>query len=151
MAAPLASFTARCLGFPRGSWLSSRTQLLVGFSATGMIHVFGDWAMGHSGGSFPFFILQALAIAVEDAVIAIAKTLHPKLGDARWTRVVGYMWTIAWFSWSTVLYADWLVHAMRNNSQRAPYFIIAPTLRLFGIDVYQLQHLYPPVILEMSS
>lgn len=140
-------FTARHLGFKKGSWLSSRTQLIVGFAITGLIHVFGDWMLeAKDGTSFTFFFIQAFAIMFEDAIIDIARAINPKIGEARWTKIVGYLWTIAWFSWTAVWSMDWLTRAGVIESKGIQFSVVAPIMKLVGIDVYNLQHLYPPII-----
>lgn len=114
-----------------------------------MCHVFGDWMMNAKGGSsIYFFVSQALGITIEDVVVDVAKKLNPKIGEGRWTRVVGYLWTIAWFTWSTVLYADWMARSGVGRSQGTPFSIVAPAMKLFGMDVYNVQHLYPPVVID---
>lgn len=117
-----------------------------------MVHVFADWALDGTGvSSFLFFFIQAFAITVEDAVLDIGKKFHPKIGEGRWVRVVGYLWTIAWFSWSTVLLADWTLRAGMSKTRGIPFSIVVPAMKLCGIDVYDIGHLYPPVVLSTSS
>ena len=107
--------------------------------------------LGERGGSFPFFIVQAFGITLEDAVVDIACMIRPKLKEAHWTKVVGYVWTIIWFSWSTVLYADWLIQIGVLRSEPGPLPIVAPVMRLVGIDVYDIQYLYSPITPGVSG
>lgn len=62
-----------------------------------------------TGHSFWFFPAQAIAITVEDFVIALGKRVS--IQEALWTRVLGYVWTIAWFTYSTPIFLDWAVRA----------------------------------------
>lgn len=51
-----------------------------------------------------FFMLQAIAITLEDFFIWFAKPLRAKLG---WfSRAVGFCYVIAWFTWSGPLFLD---------------------------------------------
>ena len=63
--------------FPRGTNLSSYTQLYVAFSLSGLLHFSGDFVYEKRivSRSFKFFLLQAVAITFEDLVIYITKRL----------------------------------------------------------------------------
>ncbi|KAH9939628.1 membrane bound O-acyl transferase family-domain-containing protein [Epithele typhae] len=95
----------RTLGVRRGTWLSSQVQLHTAFAVSAAIHTFGDAMVGRRlvGVSAPFFIANGLAIAVEDAVLALGRWLcrgeelkgeegrPPPLA----LRVAGYVWATA--------------------------------------------------------
>ncbi|KIJ59888.1 hypothetical protein HYDPIDRAFT_117987 [Hydnomerulius pinastri MD-312] len=91
---------ARFLGFRPGSQGSSYTQLYVGFILSAFIHTLGDLMISPSllGTSYWFFISQAIAITVEDGVIAVARRAGVK--ESALTRAVGYAWVCWWFAYS---------------------------------------------------
>lgn len=51
-----------------------------------------------------FFMLQAVAITVEDLLFWSTKSWRPQLGLVN--RVVGYLWVIFWFTLSYPMYLD---------------------------------------------
>ena len=108
------------LKFPRGSNLSSYTQLYIAFFLSGLIHCFGDFMFERRVAyhSLKFFLLQAVAITFEDFVIYLAKCLlhqggvelKPGKDDESWAeatvRVIGYCWVILWFCLSLPVFVD---------------------------------------------
>ena len=108
------------LKFPRGTNRSSYTQLYIAFFLSALIHFSGDFMfekrLVHR--SFKFFLLQAVAITVEDFVIYSAKRLlhwrgiELKLGkaDESWAeavlRVIGYCWVTLWFCFTVPMILD---------------------------------------------
>ncbi|KAL7284573.1 hypothetical protein ACG7TL_001865 [Trametes sanguinea] len=103
---------ANALGFKRGTNASAYTQLYTGFALSGMMHVWGDVMLGtpYIGNSMKFFLANACAITVEDAVIAVGRRMFG-LGrePTKWTIRLGYFWVIAWFYVVGPLYVDWFV------------------------------------------
>ena len=101
----------KLLKFPRGSNLSSYTQLYIAFFLSGLLHLSGDFMLEKRMvyHSFKFFLLQAIAITLEDFVIYVAKRLLCRAGiefkservDESWAgtvvRVIGYCWVTLWF------------------------------------------------------
>lgn len=57
-----------------------------------------------TGASFAFFPAQAVAITLEDFVVDVARKVGVRGG--RWTRVLGYVWTAAWLTYSVAWFAD---------------------------------------------
>ncbi|RPD57428.1 hypothetical protein L227DRAFT_506900 [Lentinus tigrinus ALCF2SS1-6] len=106
-------FVVRALGIPRRTRLSSFVQLHVAFALSALQHAFGDLMVGWRffGRSMPFFLLNGLAITIEDQFLAAAKTLGVKQTLA--TKALGYIWVVSWFGWSLVTsrYVDWLMEA----------------------------------------
>ena len=87
------------LGIPRGTLRSGYVQLGVAFAMTTVSHWAGALMMsGRLHGEFRFFMAQPVAIAVEDGVLAVGKTLGVK-GSWQW-RLVGYFWVSSWLVWS---------------------------------------------------
>ena len=52
-----------------------------------------------------FFVLQAVAITFEDAIIAIASRLGYKESKA-FGKLIGFIWVFAWFTFSAPMYFD---------------------------------------------
>lgn len=100
----------KLLRYPRGTNQSSYIQLYIAFFLSGIVHFIGDFILEKRMvyRSYKFFLLQAVAITIEDFVIYIAKrslrrgeNLKPgKVGP--WTEVVtkfvGYCWVILWLT-----------------------------------------------------
>lgn len=125
-----------------GTWFSFHVQLFIGFTLSGLAHVPGD-AMVHpkwTGSSFWFFPVQAVAITAEDFVIARGRGLG--IRDTRWTRLVGYLWTAGWLTYSVPWFIDWAVKAglARDRLAFQPS-VVRPALealyRATGVDVAQ--------------
>lgn len=77
----------------------------------------------YTGNSFPFFILQAVAITLEDAVTRLVrKTTF--LQSSVLTRSVGYIWVVTWF-YFTVPGLSWFLQL--ELSEALPFSIIRST------------------------
>ena len=108
------------LRFPRGTNLSSYTQLYVAFFLSAFYHFVGEVMYERRAvyRSFIFFPLQAVAITFEDFVIYLAKRLllrwgkklNPGNTDESWVevvvRVIGYCWVTLWFCLTLPIYTD---------------------------------------------
>jgi len=106
--------------FPRGTNLSSYTQLYVAFFLSAIIHFSGDFVSEGRivSRSFKFFLLQAAAITFEDLVIYTAKRLlrrggielKPGNGDESLAeaiaRVIGYCWVTLWLCLTLPVWLD---------------------------------------------
>ena len=124
---------ARNLNFEPGSRLSSYTQLYVGFAVSGLAHMLGDAMVGmqYLGTSFPFFLAQAVAITVEDAVIGLARRagIAP---PSYLTRVVGYAWVFIWFSISAPWLLNWQIAAGLGLSEAMPVSPVRHAARMLN-------------------
>lgn len=81
-----------------GTSLAWHVQLYAAFAISGLVHLAGDYlALGDwtTGGSMRFFVLQAVAITIEDIVINSASRIG--FGRTRLSKCVGYMWVLGWF------------------------------------------------------
>ena len=102
------------LGLPRGTNLSSYTQLYVAFFLSAILHFSGDFAFEKRivSRSFRFFLLQAVGITFEDLVIYTTKRLLRRGGkaDIPWiavvVRVIGYCWVTLWLCWTLPVWLD---------------------------------------------
>ena len=141
-ASGIGKYAARTLGCQPGSWLSSHVQLFVGFACTGLSHVIGDYMIDPAFGwaSPPFFIYQAAAIILEDAVISFGTSLG--IVDALPARLVGYVWTFAWLIYSNNWFAGWQLMAGLGKHQMFPLSVVRPALEYVaataGLDVLEI-------------
>ncbi|KAI1792381.1 membrane bound O-acyl transferase family-domain-containing protein [Ganoderma leucocontextum] len=125
------------LRFKKGSNASSYSQLYTAFFLSGLLHSFGDLALGEPfSKSMPFFLANAVAITLEDGAISMARRLG--VGSAtktkgkegpppRWVRVLGYTWVFGWFSYSLRLLIWWMV-PYEVGSKTLPKFSIVQTI-----------------------
>lgn len=113
----------RLLGLRQGSWASSYTQLYVGFAVSGLMHCGGDIMVSRKlfGASFPFFIAQAAAISLEDAVVGVAKRtgMQAQCPDGL-AHALGYVWVFVWLSVST----SWSMRAGVIDTSRMPFSLV---------------------------
>ena len=70
------------------------------------------------GTSIQFFLLQAVGITLEDAVIALASRLGYKESNA--SKLIGFAWVFAWFAFSVPMSLDPQVHAGVLDKEAAP-------------------------------
>ncbi|EPQ55828.1 hypothetical protein GLOTRDRAFT_105750 [Gloeophyllum trabeum ATCC 11539] len=129
----IGKFFVYLFGFKKGTNGSSYTQLYVGFTVSGLVHMGGDTMVGkeYLGASFHFFIAQAMAITAEDAVIATARRAAlDRFFPQSVARLIGYAWTFLWFSLSTAWYIQWAVDAgMAKSAQPLKFSAIQTALR----------------------
>ncbi|KAI0357811.1 hypothetical protein OH77DRAFT_1588133 [Trametes cingulata] len=112
----------RTLGVPRGTWLSSQVQIHVAFALSGLLHSMGELMLGkeYFGRSWTFFTVNALAITFEDTLFALAKRAG-FTGPTPVTRLLGYLWVFAWFTWSAPLYQRWMFECKVGLNEIFPY------------------------------
>lgn len=95
--------------------MSSYTQLFIGFLLSATIHAVGDYMnIGRLPAStFKYFLLQGVAITVEDFVIWLARGK----GIPTWAgKTIGYVWVIVWTCWVTTPWLDIMnSHGYRNG------------------------------------
>ena len=120
------------LKFRRGTNLSSYAQLYVAFFLSAVFHFAGEFTYERRivYRSFKFFLLQAVAITLEDFFIYLSKRLlllcgmrlNPGSTDETWVgavvRVVGYCWVIIWFCLTLPVYVDEAIAAGFYQSDR---------------------------------
>jgi hypothetical protein len=114
----------------KGTFASKYVQLFGGFLVSAAMHAFG--AMAYHGelrtcGEFSFFMAQALAIMVEDHVIALGHSLglrnHPV-----W-RLLGFMWVVVWFGSNTAWFSNLLAEGIWNHQRGLDVFKLGPPLQ----------------------
>ena len=80
-----ADFLARAFRVPRGKFMTY-FKLFTSFFISGLIHAAADYTLHQNfsgGGSMQFFVLQAVAITFEDAIIGIASRLGYNLRNPK--------------------------------------------------------------------
>ncbi|KAH9848682.1 membrane bound O-acyl transferase family-domain-containing protein [Lenzites betulinus] len=119
------NFIVDILHIPRGSFLSAQVQVHIAFNLSGLMHCIGDLALGteHFGKSWTFFALNALAITLEDLVIALARRAGIRKTTGL-TRAVGYVWVCLWFTHvGRLFWQEWMYRAGCFE----PVFAYSPT------------------------
>ncbi|KAF2772447.1 hypothetical protein EJ03DRAFT_204302 [Teratosphaeria nubilosa] len=101
---------AKALGLKKGSLASKYFQLYTCFLFSGLVHLWLSYvATRKSNGEMLFFMLQPMAISVEDFVIwCYGVVVGTGKANRSW-RVLGYVWVLAWFSWSLTLWVPALL------------------------------------------
>jgi hypothetical protein len=85
--------------------------------------------MQYLGSSFTFFLAQAVAITVEDAVIGQAR--RAGIGKpTSLTPIIGYTWVFIWFSFSMPWYLNWQIAAGLGLSEAVSF---SPIRRAVGM------------------
>ncbi|KAA1475624.1 hypothetical protein DENSPDRAFT_755828, partial [Dentipellis sp. KUC8613] len=115
LVSPPGQRLARALGFAPGTWQSSYTQLYTAFVLSGLIHSAGDVlvAPAYAFTSLPFFLVQALGITAEDAVLALGRRVGVGVGIEAtwWARALGYIWVFCWAGVTFASYRDLSIRA----------------------------------------
>ena len=131
-----------------GSWLSARTQLLVGFAASGAAHAPADYMVAPMwlGSSMPFFIWQVVGITIEDFVIKLATSQEIK--QSMWTRLLGYLWVWPiWFTFTVPMFMEWMYPAGIVTDNLFSFSVVGPALNYLnataGINV--ADYVVPPL------
>ncbi|KAA1478062.1 hypothetical protein DENSPDRAFT_875553 [Dentipellis sp. KUC8613] len=124
-------FVSTKFGFKSGTLGSSYTQLYVVFILSGIMHLGGDFMMYPSAldVSFTYFILQAIAITAEDAIVGLGKRVGIK--ESGVTHALGYISTFVWLSWSTTAYIDGALKAGTGRTEALPFSLSRTVIGLF--------------------
>jgi hypothetical protein len=119
-----ASFIARdVLGLPRPSLLERYTNILIVFTLSGFVHVCHDFGLGKPSskymGTMMFFQLFAVGIMIEDGVQELWCRVSGRKNDDEvpsWQKVVGFIWTAAFFIAVAPLYNYNQIRLPRNSN-----------------------------------
>jgi len=101
-----SNFLASVLRLPRGTF-TTYFKLFTSFFISGLAHAAGDYILYQNfsrGKSIQFFILQAVCITFEDAVIAIASRLGYK--ESKAFKLIGFIWVFWWFTFCIPMCLD---------------------------------------------
>lgn len=105
---------ARLLGLRKGSLSSRYFQLYFGFFISALLHEWNVFnATREDGGEMWFFMIQPVAITAEDFVqycwrkaTGSQEGQQPSASD----KVVGWVWTFLWFSYTLPVFASSLIN-----------------------------------------
>ncbi|KIM45593.1 hypothetical protein M413DRAFT_24765 [Hebeloma cylindrosporum] len=106
-----SNFLANAFRIPTGI-VATYFKLFASFFISGLAHAAGDYVLHQDfskGNSVQFFVLQAVGITFEDAVIAIASRLGYK--QCTIFKLIGFIWVFAWFTFCMPMTLDPQVHA----------------------------------------
>lgn len=104
---------ARFLGLRKGSLPSKYFQLYFGFFISALLHEWNVFnATRKDGGEMWFFMIQPVAITVEDFVQYVWRKATGAPGGRPLSsseKVAGWLWTFLWFSYTLPVFASSLI------------------------------------------
>ncbi|KAJ7030352.1 membrane bound O-acyl transferase family-domain-containing protein [Mycena alexandri] len=112
------------LRLPPGGNPSAYVQLYTAFAISAWVHYLAEtMALRHwQGGALVFFMLQPLAITLEDFLIFLARRTGFRGGSA--ARLAGYAWTWAWLALSLPVWQMPLVRAGLMDKEAMPVSLL---------------------------
>ena len=104
-------FIAKQLGLQKGTFRTC-LKLFIAFLVSGLIHDAGEYALYQrwAGHSMSFFLLQAVAIICEGAVITLAIKAGFSPKPTRFIKFIGFVWVFTWFTYCLPLWLDMVIH-----------------------------------------
>ncbi|KIM46646.1 hypothetical protein M413DRAFT_440250 [Hebeloma cylindrosporum] len=123
-----ANCLANALHLPKGTF-TTYFKLFTTFFISGVLHATGEHVFFQNfseGATVQFFLLQAVGIAFEDAVIAIASRLGYK--ESKAFKLIGFIWVFAWFTFCIPMWLDSQVHSGKMYQED---FSLIPILKSF--------------------
>ncbi|KAH7403907.1 membrane bound O-acyl transferase family-domain-containing protein [Cadophora sp. MPI-SDFR-AT-0126] len=130
LCAEAGRITKSICGFRTGSFASRYSQIWVGFAVSAAIHHAGAIVgMFEDDGWLQslYFLVQPVGIMFEDGVMGIARRFG--IRASRWTKLLGHLWVIGWFSWSLRL-----IVAFQPKSW-AEVFVVPSLLQLISVTI----------------
>jgi hypothetical protein len=96
------------------------------------MHTAGDAMVGmhHIGRSFPFFLIQAVAITFEDLVIHLARRTNLAFHSPLLAQMFGISWVFLWFSCLMPPFIRWSIDLGLTRTEVVPF---SPTRMLLGV------------------
>lgn len=113
---------------PRHSAAYRHTRLAAAFLMSGLIHWRADQAQGvpnAENGALVFFSLHAAFIVLEDYFGPVFVKLLPR----RVRHIMGYLWVLAFFAWSSPVYMYPGMRLGLDGTAMLPIRIIGPYIR----------------------
>jgi hypothetical protein len=102
---------------------STYAKLFLSFFLSPSVHYTGGiFAARQELGEFKFFLLQAVAITIEDGFLWLWKTMGWN-GGVR-GRVLGYVWSISFMTWTARGWVDGTVRGGEWNGRQIPSSIV---------------------------
>ncbi|KAF9652887.1 hypothetical protein BDM02DRAFT_3183230 [Thelephora ganbajun] len=122
-----AHFAQNVLNLDKGTSGFMTVQSITAFFLSALIHTGGDYAIhrnfGRSGPTFQFFLLQPVAILIEEIAIRgtrcvlLSTRVRVRIPGLAW-RGVGYLWVCLWFVWCAPPWLDTISAAGGNVRTR---------------------------------
>jgi len=106
-----ANFLANSLHLSRGTF-TTYFKLFTTFLISGLLHAIGEHVLFQNfpeGAAVQFFVLQAVGITFEDAVIGIASRLGYR--ESNTFKLIGFIWVFAWFTFCMPMWLDSQLHS----------------------------------------
>lgn len=137
LATPANLVTYSMLRLRKGSFAARYTSILLTFLVSGVLHALLDLTIGvpfTESGAVQFYCLQAIGIMLEDGVQFVFHRLtrnetRTMLQPKGWTRMVGYLWLVAWMTWCAPIW--FYPGAMRNKGEERDHILPFSFLGLF--------------------
>lgn len=118
-------------GLPSSGVLGRYLCLALTFAASGTLHWIADRLLGvpwRESGALPFFLLQAVGIATEDALQALLAWVPLGRG---WRQTIGRLWLATILVLTTPLWMDPTARYLRHGTDvMIPYRVLSPELDL---------------------
>jgi hypothetical protein len=106
------NFLANALHLPKNKF-TTYFKLFTAFFISGLLHAIAEYAFDHwqnftegPVATIQFFLLQAVGITFEDAIIAIASRLGYKESNA--FKLIGFIWVFMWFTICIPIWSNFL-------------------------------------------
>lgn len=126
---PIHYFLHRVCNIPRGTAASNYGKVFGAFFVTFLLHGYGSFLAGLGWrGDWMHFMGQAVAIWVEEQVIALARSAGCR--EERWLRVGGAVWALGFVSWSSLWLTPQIVAA---GAYEEPPFAVSVTEALVRV------------------
>nr|A0A0M3STV6.1 RecName: Full=Acetyltransferase aurG; AltName: Full=Aurovertin biosynthesis cluster protein G [Calcarisporium arbuscula]ALD83633.1 O-acyl-transferase [Calcarisporium arbuscula] len=126
VSSPAHYTTYSLLGLRKGGIAGRYTCILATFFVSGLLHLFcAEYSYGiqwDQSGTLRFYSIQALGIAMEDAVQATSRRLFA-YRSTYWTRAIGYVWVLLWFLWTSPAY---FFPLLKYDTEKRPPVLLGP-------------------------
>jgi hypothetical protein len=140
-----SNFLAAVFYLPKSTF-TTYFKLFTSFLISGLMHATGDYILHQNfsqGTSMQFFLLQAVGITFEDAVIALAPRLGYKQSKA--FKLIGVIWVFGWFTFCLPIWLGPQLHAGGDHwvglLDMATWYGVAkyfPSFRTLSLSVFSL-------------
>jgi len=106
-----ADFIAKQLRLQKGTFRTC-LKLFIAFLVSGLIHDAAEYVLYQkwAGHSTKFFLLQAVAIIFEGAIITLATKAGLSSKPNSFVKFIGFVWVFTWFTYCLPLWLDEVIH-----------------------------------------
>lgn len=102
--APATYLTYSVLKLKRSTLVSRYLGILLTFAVSGLYHVGEEYASGlpvERSGAMRFYCTQVFGFVIEDAATALYSRVRREKKAGCWAKVIGFIWTLCWMSWTS--------------------------------------------------